>query len=646
MILDQIEVFGYKRLRRAKVYVGRKSVALVGPNEAGKSTLLSALRLFDNENPVPESAYTRALRGTHRRSDADVVRLWYPLTNDQQNSVAKMPLEVRPRHYRRHKHVDGKIVWSLFPEPKVSAKITYGLKAALPVLNREFEQTVGKEVDEVTDEELLTRAALENVSKALGDGSELSGEDWERAYRWISSIEIDVNASLSRAVQQAELFQTWARPQLDLQETIRDSFDFSTPSFVMFTPADRALQFEYALDDPTTEGSPALANLLQVAEVTLGEFSRNRNDPGIVADLKDEAQRRLSSFFASKWSQEPVSVRIELEGGILRILVRDEGAHPGGWISVSERSDGLRMFVSLAAFLAQKSPETPPILLIDEAEQHLHLNAQADLVQMLSGLTQVQQVIYTTHSPGCLPSDIGNGVRFVEPLDDGTSIIRHDFWDLDNNSHVGFNPLLLVMGAGAAAFSALRYAVFAEGAADMLLLPTLIRLATNQADLPYQIAPGISVANTDDLRRMDFSAGRTCFFVDGDAQGTLWKSQLVEADVPGNRIRQLPKNVALEDLLDRNYYLKSVADLEGIPMTALADVGQEENVKHELDLWAIRHNHTLCSDVALIELMLGKHESEERRIKLAGSKIATLRALDGWVRRNFDLPTEETPPGH
>jgi predicted ATP-dependent endonuclease of OLD family len=96
---------------------------------------------------------------------------------------------------------------------------------------------------------------------------------------------------------------------------------------------------------------------------------------------------------------------------------------------------------------------------------------------MLDRQPIAQQVIYTTHSAGCLPPDIGTGVRPIIPSESGgTSTLSNSFW----TEGPGFTPMLLAMGASAAAFAPTRYAVLTEGASDMLLLPTLLREATGR----------------------------------------------------------------------------------------------------------------------------------------------------------------------
>ena len=96
---------------------------------------------------------------------------------------------------------------------------------------------------------------------------------------------------------------------------------------------------------------------------------------------------------------------------------------------IRERSDGLRQFVALVALAAHQPNPVPPILLIDEVETHLHYNAQADLIEVLTEQNAARQIVYTTHSAACLPQDLGLGVRVVEGLGERTaSKVRQNFW--------------------------------------------------------------------------------------------------------------------------------------------------------------------------------------------------------------------------
>jgi predicted ATP-dependent endonuclease of OLD family len=237
------------------------------------------------------------------------------------------------------------------------------------------------------------------------------------------------------------------------------------------------------------------------------------------------------------------------------------------------RSDGLRTFVALVAFLASGDHAVPPVLLIDEAETHLHYDAQADLVSALLKSVKATQVFYSTHSPGCLPGDLGTGIRVLsrDPDHADASVIKNNFWEGDGP---GFSPLLFAMGAGAAAFSMCRNAVLAEGASDMVLLPTLLRKATRLDDLDYQVAPGLANAHGSGIR-VEEVAARVVYLIDGDAGGRTHATALKQVGVDPSRIFALPSGQAVEDLANRDDFVSAINSL-------LASMGQTKKFSASL----------------------------------------------------------------
>jgi predicted ATP-dependent endonuclease of OLD family len=123
------------------------------------------------------------------------------------------------------------------------------------------------------------------------------------------------------------------------------------------------------------------------------------------------------------WGQSDLKVDLDVVSlADLRITVA--GAD-GEQFDLTHRSDGMRMFLALCAFLAKEGQDPKPVLLIDELERHLHYEAQADILSMFDARTDVAQVVYTTQSIGCLPQDLGRGVRVVVPdTTAGTSAIN------------------------------------------------------------------------------------------------------------------------------------------------------------------------------------------------------------------------------
>ena len=119
------------------------------------------------------------------------------------------------------------------------------------------------------------------------------------------------------------------------------------------------------------------------------------------------------------------------------------------------------------------------------------------------------------------------------------------------------------MGAQAFGFTPARFAVFTEGPSDALLLPTLLREATELRSLPYQIVPGISAASLERLEVMRNDTPRVAFVVDGDAGGSDIAKRLRALGVPEANVVGLGKRpggagLAVEDLLDADAYATAV----------------------------------------------------------------------------------------
>lgn len=248
-----------------------------------------------------------------------------------------------------------------------------------------------------------------------------------------------------------------------------------------------------------------------------------------------------------------------LEGYALRILMREP--EESYYTTIDERSDGLRQFVALLAFAALEGAQQVPILLIDEAETHLHYDAQADLVQVLRKQDMVSKVIYTTHSIGCLPEDLGAGARLIEVDKSAprTSTIQNWFW---LSHRPGFCPLLFGMGASTLAFIPVRNAVVTEGPSDIILWPTLLREAINSSHLGFQIVPGLSEANRSEIIQLDREAPSIAYLVDSDGGGKKLLKKLTDEGISRDRIFLIPTNgkqeLTVEDLIDKETYLHAV----------------------------------------------------------------------------------------
>nr|WP_306237674.1 AAA family ATPase [Ornithinimicrobium sp. HY1745] len=567
--MTKIKFGGYKRLLDTGCNVDADLIAFVGPNEAGKTTVLEALAWLTEGGVLDPRKVNRTVETTLR---GPVVTAIFALEASDLEALSDVDTAVEPRTLSYSRDREGATQMKFDPP---LARNT-ALAAAV--------------VESVSDPELSRRLEGRSAADSLSQVIDLanSGREWNEKDKGavrnlIEWLELPVTVTSDRDeggeeverpapesdLAAARLLKNWqtqmshSGPEIAAAAALSDR----VPEFLLFSERDRTLGFEYDLrrrsvnqggrtqhvpSDDVEKPDGGLVNLLSLADTNIREFYDlvHAGVPERVSAHVRKTNKALNGAISPHWRQRPLEIRVEASDTKLRIVV-DEGEDTARF---TDRSEGLRIFVALLSFLARHTNDPPPVLLIDEADIHLHYNAQADLVNFLLELPS--RTIYTTHSPGCLPLDLGTGIRVIKPSEaDATSMLSNTFWDGDQP---GFMPLLFAMGAGAAAFSNLRAAVFAEGPSDMMLLPTLIRDAAQERNLGYQIVPGLASIHPDKLGDTDYAAARVAYLLDGDGGGGVHQDDLLKAGVPRDRILRLPEGMATEDLIDPDAYLGAV----------------------------------------------------------------------------------------
>lgn len=578
MRLISAHIRGYGRLVDAKVNLDAKVIAIVGPNEAGKTTLLKALTHVDSNDTVPPPQRSRAVEVT---DETRTTLFDYVLDQSDHDALADLDLQELPIRAKISRAAAAeRVTVDLKPRPVKSVvtieKALGDLKVA--ITRDDLDDWVNPDTtyadpggDAPRDYKTELQSVIDAVAAAVAQpGEDLQEGTAETADALLSGTLADADSEEFRHALQTVI--DWSNREEPGPEA-RNRIWKRSPDFILFDEADRSIQSTYTFDEALAADPPAaLANLAGTADLdlqqlhhfmTTGDVARRRT--AIV-----QANRRMDAIFAEAWKQSRLSVHFELDGDQLRIELMEDGDN----VTVfDERSAGLRMFVALIAFLKVHGSDRPPILLIDEAENHLHIDAQADLVNMFVTQEHAVKVVYTTHSPACLPPDLGTGIRTVVPRTDNLQVsdIKNSFWQ----GAAGYSPLMLAMGAAAAAFTPARSVVLAEGATEMILLPTLLRAVTESSDLPYQVAPGLSEVPNDFLPQLDLEAARVAYLVDGDDGGAAIKKALLDAGVPEGVIVELGLP-GVENVLAADAYRDAITSLlpecnPGVAPNSLAD---------------------------------------------------------------------------
>jgi predicted ATP-dependent endonuclease of OLD family len=585
MELFQVDIAGFRKFKEKTTIKTRgKVLAILGANEAGKSSLLKALVHLNSNDPFESDEKSTGADGSKIE-----IKATFSLSDDDRNA-ASVPLA---RWYSITKDAAGVRRWWIEPRPDDR---DYSHRSKL---NKDITD-IGKRTKVVSalaerDEELLAETIefFRNVSDHNNDLSEsenavLSGisERWksvliknDAAYlhsfadRLVAASNIE-NAESSRLIAGNVL---WKR----------------LPEFLFFGGDDRNLKSSYAWSEMANPNviPDALQNLAKIADLDLPRLITS-----MIADVTDpdndnvidQANMALKENFNEVWRQSTVSVVLAKSDQYLSIHVHNNQMQRTHF---EQRSDGLRQFVALRCFTAARESDNI-ILLIDEAEQHLHYDAQADLVQMFGNQTVAAKVIYTTHSVGCLPEDLGNGVRLVEPATKGSdwSLIENKFWKHKEGNEAAFSPILMGMGASTMAFFPTRSAVLVEGPADTILMPTMFREALESPSLGVQFIHGLSEDGRMQLPLLNSTGRNVCYLLDDDAGGRILKEDLLKRNMSATSIFQLQcsdGDCELEDFVDPDLLAQAaskhalqhlnVADL--VTSAEMPKVGKWDHIK-------------------------------------------------------------------
>lgn len=443
--LTRIEFNGFRRLSQTGCNVDGKLMAVVGPNEAGKSSVLNGLAWLSENGALPDGAL---IRDFVVEDDEAVVKAEFVLEEDDFAALEDLDLAVMPKTFAIWKQKDGRLWRQGVPVAEWNPRPFELLAATLRELKAEAADDTAALIDQTIP--LLGRAISGAWNKEEIDSVTTLADQLKSLAGPSHQAGLDLEAVVERVRPGRVHFQALWR--------LHDR----CPPFVLFSDADRLLESSYDLADEKLQASPPapLRNLLRIAdtEVELMLHALSSSDVSTRRTYLRRVNDTLRARLHPAWRQAELTVELEPEGGTVVQVLLKELREDGAVTTISERSDGLRAFIALMAFLYSTTQKGAPILLIDEAETHLHLDAQADLIDVLLRQEVARQVLYTTHSPGCLPPDLGTGIRLVSPVERApeTSELRNDFWQ---GSGVGFNSLLFKMGASAAAFSACRRAV-------------------------------------------------------------------------------------------------------------------------------------------------------------------------------------------
>jgi hypothetical protein len=573
--LQSLQIDGYKRFGDGitTLRIRGRTLAVLGHNESGKTSLLSAVAHIGRNGFAAATEFTdrtprppghRILSARFLLDAADIAAVDAAL----ENRFVQGEIEAG-RAWHVFKRANGSRQYDTLPELTRDTAPRKALSALLQSLSGpEWESMPIAALN--ADQHAEIRSAMEQAAAALKtDAVTLPADAQDALTSLKAGIDSWVEAAGTSDPVLQDLQQQLSRVEADERA---DSPAYAAahalfarlPPFLLFDEAARTLpSFTPFTDTP----SAALINLLAAGGSSFDELSSLAgSDDGRESLIEEEKQvnLRLEDLF-NAWSQRRVCAVIKVDPNGIGVLGRDRAA-PIPDPPLSQRSEGMRTFAALLAFLHAQRAEwsNPPVLLVDEAELHLHYDAQADLVEVFERQELAQCVIYTTHSVGCLPEDLGLGLVVVEESGNERSRVSQSFW----TGGPGLTPVMLALGATALSFTPARRVMIGEGAHEAILLPTLLRQTREgtppHMSLGFQIVGGLAEVSAGTAARLEEEAGTVVYVVDNDSGGAAAAAVLPQHVRDSGRVLTLGAGTdaqCIEDFVNATILVKAVDEV-------------------------------------------------------------------------------------
>lgn len=407
MKLTKAKVENFRSVEDSQEFTIDKAITcLVGKNESGKTTLLTALYRL---NPIFEadSKYDKTkdyprrhladYEERHGKEQANVVTTWWTLEADDTKKLAEVLGDDAAAELKEvvvTKGYDGESYWSLDVD---AAKVIDHLI-----------RTAGLHEEEATSLRLSTS---------------------------IADLKKRVAAGLTPETPSPRL--TALKERLDKTFSSNDPLDaaiavLSLPKFLLFSQYQR-MQGRVSLEQITSkthdDNDRVFLALCDMAGTPVQQVATINQVEDLIARF-ESASNKITDEIFRYWSQNKF-LRVDFKiyqgqpgdpapfnaGRVFHTRVKNE-LHQVT-VPFDDRSTGFVWFFSFLALFSQmkKAHGRNIIFLLDEPGLSLHAKAQGDLIRYFKErLAPDYQVLYSTHSPFMVPPDNLASVRTVEDV--------------------------------------------------------------------------------------------------------------------------------------------------------------------------------------------------------------------------------------
>jgi hypothetical protein len=257
---------GFRRFEAADAQLFGNVIALVGPNEAGKSSILQALEHLNDTNAVDEADITR---GLEIGPEEVVIRARFLLSDEDRLAISDIPDADKLRWFVINKRRDGSISTGVEPGMQLDLR---DRKTAASMAGRLASIRWASEIE--LDERPLTDVVQDLGDRLLADRV-LTEDDRSRLKSFANDITADEVSPPKSAREVAHRIEVILEtsPTDHPRDRACNALFLRRPHFASYGDDDRSLQSEYDVSTLNVDDPPAaLANIAMLAGMDLGSL--------------------------------------------------------------------------------------------------------------------------------------------------------------------------------------------------------------------------------------------------------------------------------------------------------------------------------------------------------------------------------------
>ena len=535
MELKKIVIENFKSIKEieleVKKYGDSYTTMLLGINEAGKSNLLEAISYFK----LPKGKYNYDDIANQKLSDKnEEINLFFYFAFENQQDLIKAIKE----------KMTGK---------KNLLNFEISIFCCTVSLKKGKKQFQGN-----------TRYSIENLTPNLFF-KEINGGE-QKIYFEINDTNDQANSF--KELTKKSLIELLGKLFKELlNKYFYDIVEKHTPKVTFWKAKDEYLinTQDLKVFKEDVESNLPLRNIFALAGYNTPEKIKSAIDNTITNStkrmgLKRKLSKQTTNYIKDKWNHT-VKFIIDIDQtSNLTVAICDEGeSNEDNMFAMKQRSDGFKQFISLILSLSierDKLEKHNRLILIDEAETHLHPSAIRDLRTELINLGENNYVFVSTHSPFLVDKEHKERNIILKKDEESFTTIKKIEKDEDL-----LDDEVLKEAFGIEVYKDLLHphSILVEGKSDKMILQKALNII---APKNFGITNGCGDNIVSLVSKLNSEEISVLVILDGDKKGRLNKEKIIEVggiytdknvytirDIVGD----ITNNGTIEDTFDKNY---------------------------------------------------------------------------------------------